>query len=346
MEFTTVSLIAIIAAFERPTPFLLETFFPNEIIEQSSDEVAFDVMLATRRVAPFVAPGVPGRIVESEGYRTARFKPPHIRDVRTINPNRSIVRIPGEAIGGNNQLTAEERMAAIVTLEMNDQIDMNVRRLELMASDALQDGIVTVTGDGYDNPVSINYGRNAQLTVALAGAARWGEAGVSPVNSLLDWSKLVLRLGGFGVTDIVLGDSAYRLLAADPIFDKAVNTQLAGTDAALIRAQTVPEGAVLIGKLNSTVAIWLYSQRFVDPADNVEKDIFPEFGVLLGSRVEKAKGYVAFGAIQDPNVGFIAGRQVPTTWTENNPGRRLISMASAPLTVLARPNSTMFALVR
>jgi hypothetical protein len=344
MEYNTVSMIAIIAASERSVPFLLDTFFPNEVTSEDSAEIAFDVMLNTRRVAPFVAPHVPGRIVESEGFRQARFAPPHIRDVRSINPNRALVRVPGEAIGGT--LSANERAAANLAMDMADQIDMIDRRLELMASDALQDGIVTVAGEGYDGPVAINFGRDAQLTQILTGAARWGEAGVSPIDGLLDMSNLVLRLGGYGVTDIVIGNGAYRYLRKDPEFKEAVNTQLAGTDASMIRAQTVVEGAVLIGKLNNQISIWLYSQRFIDPADSIEKDVFPDMGVLLGSRVEKARGYLGLGAVQNESLSYTAGRHIPDTWVETNPRRRMIQMATAPLTVLARPNSTAFILVR
>ncbi len=344
MEYTTVSLFALIAAMNKPVPFFLQFFFSQEVVSNDSEEIAIDVMLGTKRVAPFVAPHVPGRVVESEGFRTARFAPPHVKDLRPINPRRALRRIPGEAIGG--ELTAAEREAAIVSMEMGEQIDNIDRRLELMAIDALQDGIVTVSGDGYDGSVQINFGRDAQLTNALAGAARWGEAGVSPVANLIAWCNLVLRLSGVRVTDIIIGADAYQLLVADAAFEKAVNTQLAGTDAVLARAATLVDGGALVGKLNNLTNIWLYGQRYVDPADNTEKDMFPGHGVVLGSSAPQAQGYLGLGAIPDPVVGYQAGRHVPSSYIENNPARRVIQMTAAPLTVLARPNATGFWLVR
>jgi hypothetical protein len=344
MEYTTVSLFALIAAMNKPVPFFLDTFFGSEVVSPDSEEIAIDVMLGTKRVSPFVAPHVAGRIVESEGFRTARFAPPHVRDLRPINPRRALRRIPGEAIGG--ELTAAERDSAIVSMDMADQIDMIDRRLELMAIDALLDGIVTVSGEGYDGNIQINFSRDAQLTVALAGAARWGEAGVSPVDNLIDWCNLVLRLGGVRVTDIIIGADAYRFLRNDAQFEKSVNTQLAGTDAALIRAATLTDGGALIGKLNNLTNIWLYGQRYVDPADGLEKDMFPGHGVALGSSAPAAQGYLGLGAIHDPENGYAAGRHIPDSWIEKNPKRRVIQMSSAPLTVLARPNATGFWLVR
>jgi hypothetical protein len=55
------------------------------------------------------------------------------------------------------------------------------RRLEVMASEALRTGKVTVTGEQYPTTV-VDYGRDAGLTVVLTGANRWGQAGIKPLD--------------------------------------------------------------------------------------------------------------------------------------------------------------------
>ncbi|MDN8674839.1 major capsid protein, partial [Staphylococcus aureus] len=76
-------------------------------------------------------------------FQTNSFKPAYIKDKRAPDLRKPIRRQIGERIGG--QYTAAEREMLNVQFELTDQIDMINRRLEWMASSALQTGTVTVT---------------------------------------------------------------------------------------------------------------------------------------------------------------------------------------------------------
>ena len=67
--FSTNSLINTVDSLITPPQFLLTHFFPKVQTEQS-EEIHFDTLHKTRRLAPFVSPVVAGKIVRSEGFTT------------------------------------------------------------------------------------------------------------------------------------------------------------------------------------------------------------------------------------------------------------------------------------
>lgn len=72
--YDTRVLVGVVATLPRPKTFILDNFFP--VISQATEEsILFDVVEGKRRLAPFVAPSVAGRVVRSQGYVTQSFRP-------------------------------------------------------------------------------------------------------------------------------------------------------------------------------------------------------------------------------------------------------------------------------
>ncbi len=341
--YTTGAIAATIRAIVEPKPFLLETFFRNVITSQT-EEILFDVEIKRRRVAPFVAPHVPGKLVASPGYRTDRFTPAMIKDLRQPDINRPLKRAIGEQVGGAPAMTPLMREAAILKEELTDQKTLNTRRLELMAADALDDGILTVTGEGYP-AVNVDFTRPGGHTVTLAGAARWGQAGISPVANLITWRQTFLQNSGLPATDIVMTPDAWAALVADPLFKTAVDTTLRGTAAQANFIPEATEGGELVGYLNTTTRLWTYMNWYVDPADDTEKSVLAAGTVLMGNNSPDGSQTRAFGAIPDAELGYPSVDFAAKSWVEKNPGQRQLLAMSAPLMVLSRPAATFRARV-
>ena len=164
--FSTGVLARVVAELPLPAPFILNSFF-RAIQTEASEEIHFDVDSGSRRLAPFVSPIVAGQVVQSKGYQTKTFKPAYVKDKRVFDASRPFKRLAGESIGG--QLAPAQRLQLALATELSDQINMVIRRQEVMAIEALRTGKVTVTGDLYPT-VEVNFGRDASLTKALAGA--------------------------------------------------------------------------------------------------------------------------------------------------------------------------------
>ena len=198
--YDTNTLIGVVPNLKRAQRFLLDRFFPG-MADPDTEEVSIDIDIGIRRMAPFVSPLVEGAFVEQRRYQTNTFKPAYIKDKRAPDLRKPVRRMIGERIGGGG-LTGAERQMANLQFEMEDQVDMIDRRLEWMAANELVSGTVTVAGKGFPTTI-IDFGRSAALTIALAGGARWGQAGVSPAASIETWQKVILKASGAVVTDIV-----------------------------------------------------------------------------------------------------------------------------------------------
>lgn len=342
--YSTGAIRGVVRALSTPTPALFKYFFRN-VIQSQEEEIIFDVEQRRRRVSPFVAPHIGGKLVASSGYRAERFKPAYIKDKRALDPTRPLKRAMGEQIGGGPALTPAQREAANLAYELQDQVDMVWRRLEVMAADTLIDGITTVTGEGYPS-VAVNYGRANGHSVTLTSGDRWGETGVSPVANLQTWSGTFLRNSGLPVTDIFVDVDAWNYLKVDPAFKDAIDTTLRGTDGKAQLYTAVLEGAQLVGMLNNSVRIWLYANWWVDPSDDTDKSILPQYSVLLGNDSADGSQAACFGAIVDPEHGYEAEMFAAKSWVEKDPAQRILLGQSAPLTVLSRPDATFYIKVR
>ena len=84
-----------------------------------------------------------GKPVETRGITTSLFAPADIKDKRSLDPLRPVMRAIGERIGGS--LTPVEREMANLQFGMEDQVQMINRRLEWLAASILQTGGVTIS---------------------------------------------------------------------------------------------------------------------------------------------------------------------------------------------------------
>lgn len=334
--FSTNVLAAAVGSLITPQTFLLDNFFPTIQTEQS-EEIHFDIDTGKRRVAPFVSPVVAGQVVASRGFHTATFKPAYIKDKRVFDVNRPFKRAMGEQIGG--ALSPDNRLRAMLATELEDQIGMVTRRMELMAAQAMRTGKVIVTGDQYPT-VEVDFQRDAALTVALTTTARWGESGVKPLDNLQTWSLLVTQKSGARPRTVVMDVEAWKLFAADADVQKQLD-RFRGN--ATLEPVKTGAGGSYMGSVGD-FDIYVYADWYVDPADGQEKPILPAYTVLLTS--QEVQGTRAFGAIRDEAAGFQAVPYFAKSWVSEDPAVRYLLMQSAPLTVPYRVNASMGVTVR
>ncbi|SLN77587.1 major capsid protein [Oceanibacterium hippocampi] len=336
--YSTTVLRKVVRDLKQPQSFLLDMFFP-ELVESPTEDIKFDVDEGKRRVAPFVSPLREGRVVKSRGFRTDTFQPAYIKDKRVFDPNRAIRRTIGERIGG--ELTPAQRVQANLNFEMQDQLGMLTRRLELMAGDVLLDGKAVIEGEDYP-AVEVDFARDSTLTEALTLAARWGEANVSPSTDLETWSTRILKKSGAVPTDAVFTPDAWALFKKDPEVKEALDLRRGGSSSFEIGLQ-VGTGGIYKGDFGN-FRLWVYNDWYIDPLDDQEKPILPAYSVILGSA--QVEGVRYFGAVRDEEANFEAMTFFPKSWVEKDPAVRILMMQSAPLLVPSRPNASFAASVR
>jgi hypothetical protein len=225
--------------------------------------------------------------------------------------------------------------------ELTDQVNMITRRLEWMAAQAMLSGKVTVSGENYPSVV-VDFGRNALQSIAKAPGSRWSDPGVNPLDDLQDWSDgLILKNSGASATDVVMTVDVWKVFRENPFVKARWNSQNEFRAPLDLGAKTVV-GGQLKGQIDGFM-IWVYSDWYVDPADNTEKPMLPPGTVLLGS--EQIQGARAFGAIRDEEAGFQSMPYFPKSWVEKDPSVRYLLTQSAPLVVPYRPDASLCATV-
>lgn len=337
--YSTASLNRLVQSLKRPQSALLTTFF-GEIETSDTEEIKFDVENKKRRIAPFVSPLREGKLVEDEGYVTKSFTPAYIKDKRVHDPNKALKRAAGESIGGDQ--TPLNRHQANLARSSADQLDMLTRRKEVMASEVLRTGKVTISGEGYPTVV-VDFGRNVAHTVALTTTARWGETDVKPLENIEDWTSTVLQNSGAVIRDVIMDTAAWRLFRADADVTKYLDTRpLAASQDAVVALQFAKLGMSYKGQLGE-LRFWVYQDWYVDE-NGTEQKMIPDYTVILAS--PDVDGVQHQGAIRDEEAGLQPLEFFSKSWTVPDPSRRILLMQSAPLLVPYRPDATFCATVR
>lgn len=332
--FSTNTLLGIVEDLKIPGNSILQRFFPDQVAEDS-EEIHFDRDDARRRVAPFCSPLVAGKVVQGRGQKAATFKPAYVKDKRVFTPNRALKRAMGENIGGPT-LTPDQRMEMLVAQDLDDQIAMLRRRMELMGVEALSTGKVTVSGDGYPTTV-VDFQRDAALSpAALTSTARWGQSAADPLANLQTWGLLCQQKSGVLTRDAIMDpDTASAFLKNADV--KAELDQKWVENVGMAMDLSDQEGLQPIGRIRG-FRIWTYTGWYIDPADDTEKTIQPNGRLILASPL--VKGQQAHGAIKDHD-SLAAVPYFPKSWLEQDPSVRFLMLQSAPLTLPLRPNASL-----
>ncbi len=338
-QYSTEELIEIFRNLKVPQTFLTRRYF-GAIRQSDKSKVHIDIEKGKRRLAPFVSPKSQGKIVETLRHQTDTITPAYIKDKRPFDPENAIDhRTLGEALLGD--LSPEEREARWVAMTLVDQQEMIDRRLEWMAVQIMLTGQVTISGEGFDDIV-VDFLRAAAQTIALAGAARWGEAGVDPYLNLQTWSLLAQKNSGAAITEWVMEPDAFDLFSQDARVQNLLDTRR-GSSATLESAppgRAEPQFQGSIGNFG----FWTYQDWYEDPVTEVDTQLLPQYAVLgVSSGFEGRQHY---GAIRDKKAGYRALPFFPKMWDEEDPAGTYLMAQSAPILAPGRPDASVGATVR
>lgn len=336
----TAELVAVLPPRDRPEAFLRSTMF-SIVVMSDMEEIVFDKILPDRELAPFVHPDVPGKDSANRGFQATSFTPAYVKPQNTLRPRQNMIRMPGERIAGD--VSPAQRYAYNLATIIDDQDLRITRREEFMCSQVLRTGQVIVEGEDYPTQ-TVNFQRDAALTIALAGAARWGETGVDPFDDVDIWVQLLADTDGFTARTVILGPGAAGYLKRSQRFlDALDNRRQDGGQFQLGPVSTGAEGVyhTVLGTIGQLTFVQ-YSQPYT--VGGVKQNFWPTYGVGIFDPFG-FQGHFAYGAILD-NEALISMERFPDMWSEKNPSRTIVQTQSAPLPIAPEPNASLFALVR
>ncbi|MET3602173.1 major capsid protein [Martelella mangrovi] len=336
----TAELVTVLPPRDRPEAFLRNRYFPTTVLSEQ-EEIVFDRILPDRELAPFVHPDVPGKDAANRGFTATSLKPAYVKPQNTLRPSGNLIRMPGEQPGG--AVSPEQRYAQNIAQILDDQ-DMRItRREELMCSEVLRTGRVIVEGENYPTQ-TVNYQRAPELTIALSGAARWGESGVDPYDDIENWIDLLAITDGFTAREVTLGPGAATLLKRSERFQKLLDIRRQASGSMEFGpVSTGAEGkySAVLGQVGETTFLQ-YSQGYT--AGGVKSNFWPSYGVGILDP-QGFMGHFGYGAILDDQA-LVPMERFPDMWREKNPSRTILQTQAAPLPIAPEPNASLFALVR
>lgn len=323
-------------------PFWLN-FFSREI-DFETPYIDFEIVdRKYKRLAPFVAPSVQGRVITTQGSRMQRFAPAYVKPKSPIDPQKVIARQAGEMM--YSPMSNASRRLAVIAEEVREQATRIANREEWLACGAIIDGAVTISGEDYPTQF-VDFGRDASLTYILAGAAKWDQATGAPLVDLLAARRNVNKLSGTVVRRVIFGAGAWDLLATrlelnDPKNGNLLDTTMRGSTSDISRMLDGFEGAEYVGTLagrngQGAIECWVYTGTYEDDT-GAEVDFMHTYDVVGVGPVD---GVRCYGAIQDAQAGYRALSVFMKNWVNEDPSVEYLMSQSAPLMVPAEPNAT------
>jgi hypothetical protein len=322
--YDTNQLVAVVPNLKKPTTALLDRYYPR-VVQFETKKVSLDKVTRKRRIAPWVSPKVEGVVLTKEGFRTEVIEPGYLKPKMEFEPADNFERVAGEAIAGN--LTPQQRHDINVALGLETLTDSIWRRKELMASDLLVAGKLTIKGEKYPEQV-VDFERHADLLpAALAGGDRWTESTAKPKKQFNAAARTMVKHAGFGIVDAIMGYEAWDAFANNAqVAADLVSVVPQGM--AFAPEVAVREGLQLQGRWQN-VNIWTYTGLYDDPDTGTTTEIFPAKKVAFTSPL--FGGIRLYGAIHDGKAGYRAMPIFPKMYEEDDPAIVWLMCQSAPM---------------
>lgn len=341
--YTPKTLYGVIKRMPPVNTFLRDTFFKN-VVTFSTKSVEFDMKKGNRAMAPFVHPKIGGKIIKNQGYQTMSYTPPMVVPDKVSTAEDFMIRMPGE--NPYSGMTPEGRALRQLGTEYQELEEMITRREEWMAAQTLFTGQIPVVGEGLNEVIDFNFTNRVELTTDL-----WSDHEVEILDMFEDWYRIVQRGGLVNPNIAILGQDAAQEFVNNKQIMAKLDTK--NYELANIAPKQLKGGATWLGrygKLNLDFYQYneWYEDDWTDPENPETKELVPTDSLMLASTnaaFSMLYGAHTFVDKKTEQWRTVEGARIPDSWVEKRPDRRMISLASHPLTVPHEVDSWLVAKV-
>jgi hypothetical protein len=311
--------------------FLRDTFFKGREYPPTST-VEFDFRRGRRKMAPFVAPLIGGKVMERQGFETRFFKAPRIAPVRALRIPDLEPRVLGETIYSGR--TEADRAADLLAEDSEFLDDAISRREEWMCRQVLLNGGITVTAEnGYQQVISyLEYGLPTQsVSNHWPVTTKWDQAASDPLKDLQDARLNVIKLSGVSPNVALFGTNAASVFVRNQsVKDLLDNRRL---ELGLVQPSIQSNSVIRFGTVPG-LELYSYAEYFEDDAGQLFPMLPPDV-VLLASTVTQNKiVYGAFTQLEDAKTKHFVTYQtdrIPFVYGDEEGGALFYRVTSCPL---------------
>jgi hypothetical protein len=295
-NYSTRTLLEAFEAGPIVSTFLRDTFFTGRDYPPTST-VEFDFRRGRRKMAPFVAPLVGGKVMERMGFETRFFKAPRIAPVRALRTPDLEPRLMGETIYAGR---TEADRAAELMAEDSEFLDNAIsRREEWMCRQVLINGGITVTAEnGYQQVINyLEYGippTNANNHWPIT--TKWDTAGSDPLKDLQ-----AARLDNIKRSGISPNVALFGTNAADVFIRNASVKELLDVrryELGMIEPIIQSDSVIRFGRVPG-LELYSYAEYFEDDAGTLFPMLPPDLVMIISTNVPNKIVYGAFTQLED-----------------------------------------------
>jgi hypothetical protein len=315
----------VVATFLRDTFFGAREYPPTNLVE-------FDFRRGRRKMAPFVAPLIGGKVMEREGYETRFFRAPRIAPVRNLRIPDLEPRMFGETIYSGR--TPQDRAAELLAEDAVYCDEAITRREEWMCREILVNGKLTVTADhGYQLVVDFLESSAGPIDNHMAPTnGTWDVlATATPLTDLEQARLQTIAASGISPNVALFGTAAKDAFINNESVQKLLDNRryelgnVAPTiqDDAVVRFATVPG-----------LECYVYAEYFEDDMGVLFPMLPENLVMLLSTNVQNKIVYGAYTQLEDVKskryVTYQSAR-IPFVYGDEENGHLFYRLTSCPL---------------
>lgn len=321
-------------------PVFWRRWFPT-LFFSDRQKIEWSKIPSRRRLAPLVLPTIPGQPVFGTEEDLFSVMPAYIKPKDAVDAAAMLPRRAGFGeLGQLQPMTPGERYNATIAAILEEHRRTIERRWEWMAAMALINAQITLVDDAYPT-VTINFRRNANQTVTLAGSSTWNTAGLDLPSQVDSWIFRMnkARFGAAG-RDLIMGLDAWDSMRGNASVLKLLDTQVRGTVANIDIGIGDGTPYQFRGTLGRNLNLWTY-QDYYEAPDGTEMNYLGAKEAILLAPPAAVAGVRAYGAILDKAAGLQPLAMFPKMWDSEDPSATIVMTQSAPIMVPVNPNATM-----
>ena len=293
-----------------------DEYFPTENVE-------WDKVIEGAPLARFVGDDLYVEPSARRPFSTDEIKTPKMQERRVISAGDIKKRTAGENIFSPK--TEAQRAAELHTKDLKFCLDSIDNRIEVMCSDFITKGRIAIEGLGVSR--EIDYGLpNMEV---LVGGDRWGQPGVSILDSLRRRVEILGHLGKT-VDEFIMSPEVWKVMYSDTEIQKLLDIRQ--FEFGHFKPEQVSKygAARPVGMLNDPFLTLYVQNAEYGPKSNRKRQLPIGMGLLVSPEARKNKlGYGAYTYMdENENWVTVSGRYVQEFFKERRPPREEVLVTS------------------